>query len=86
MALPKEEVEKLGDAIHEAWMERTEKGDWNAAQFVPYSELPREEQEKDLDHVRVSLETIREVLEGKLTLESLRDRYKDMDKDKVEQH
>jgi len=86
LSLSKEKLEELGDGIHEAWMERTEKGDWNAAQFVPYAQLPREEQEKDLDHVRVSMETLREVLSGELTLEELRDKYKDMDRDKVEQH
>jgi len=86
MSLTPEKLEELGDAIHEAWMQRTEKGDWNAAQFVPYAELPREEQEKDLAHVRVSMETIKQVLTGELSLEELRNKYKDMDKDKVEQH
>jgi hypothetical protein len=81
LALTSEQLEKLGDAIHEAWMQRTEKGDWNAAQFVPYSELPREEQEKDLDHVRVVMQALREVIEGKLSLEDLRHKYKEMDKE-----
>ena len=43
-------------------------------------------QEKDLDHVRVTLETIREVLAGELTLEDLREKYAEMDKQKQEQH
>ena len=86
LGLTQEQLEELGDGIHEAWMERTEKGDWNAHQFVPYDQLPREEQEKDLDHVRVTLQTLREVLSGELTLESLREKYAEMDKQKQEQH
>lgn len=80
LSLSNEELEKLGDAIHEAWMARTEKEEYNAKLFVPYSELPRDEQEKDLSHVRVTLETISEVLEGNLTIEALRSKYKDMDR------
>jgi hypothetical protein len=67
-------------------MARTEKADWNAEQFVPYSELPRSEQEKDLLHVRAALTVIREVLSGEITLEELRAKYGEMIKSKQEQH
>ena len=86
LSLSAEEAEKLGDGVHEAWMARTEKADWNAEQFVPYSELPRSEQEKDLLHVRAALTVIREVLSGELTLEELRAKYGEMIKSKQEQH
>ena len=86
ISLSVEEVEKLGDGVHEAWMQRTEKADWNAEQFVPYSELPRSEQEKDLLHVRMVVSVIKEVLTGEITLEELRAKYGEMIKTKQEQH
>jgi hypothetical protein len=33
-------------------MKRNLKGDWNAAQHVPYDQLSNEEKEKDRVHVR----------------------------------
>lgn len=38
--------------IHDKWMQRNPKGDWNAAQHVPYDSLPEVEKEKDRVHVR----------------------------------
>lgn len=86
LSLSPEQIEELGDAIHEAWMERTEKEDYNADLFVPYSQLPREEQIKDLNHVRVTLETLKELLTQELSMEELRNKYKDMDKNKSVEH
>ena len=55
----KEAVEKHGndmeaaaEHIHNEWMKRNPKGDWNAAQHVPYKDLPEDEKEKDRVHVR----------------------------------
>jgi hypothetical protein len=44
--------EAAADFIHREWMKRNPKGDWNAAQHVPYKSLPEEEKEKDRVHVR----------------------------------
>jgi len=86
MGFSNEDMEELGDAIHEAWMARTEKGDWNKEQFVPYSELPRGEQEKDLKHVKVTMQTLKEILTGELTMEEIRAKFAEMDKAKSQQH
>lgn len=86
MSLDEEDREELGDAIHEAWMERTEMTDWNEELFVPYSELPRSEQEKDLKHVKVVMQTLKEILTGELTMEEIRTKFADMDKSKSQQH
>lgn len=86
MALSEEDREELGDEIHEAWMARTEKGDWNKDQFVPYAKLPRDEQEKDLKHVKVVMQTLKEVLTGELTMEEIRAKFAEMDKAKNQQH
>jgi hypothetical protein len=47
-----EDEEAAADFIHQEWMKRNPKGDWNAAQHVPYSSLPEEEKEKDRVHYR----------------------------------
>ena len=39
--------------IHSEWMKRNPKSDWNAAQHVPYEQLPEEEKEKDRAHARL---------------------------------
>jgi hypothetical protein len=44
--------EAAAEFIHNEWMKRNPKGDWNAAQHVPYDQLPEEEKEKDRIHVR----------------------------------
>lgn len=44
--------ESAANFIHQEWMKRNPKGDWNAAQHVPYESLPEEEKEKDRVHVR----------------------------------
>lgn len=46
-------MEKAAADIHTAWMRRNPKQDWNAAQHVPYEELPEHEKEKDREHVRL---------------------------------
>ena len=47
-----EDEEAAADFIHQEWMKRNPKGDWNAAQHVSYSALPEEEKEKDRVHYR----------------------------------
>lgn len=46
-------MERAAADIHDAWMSRNPKQDWNAAQHVAYEELPEEEKEKDRAHVRL---------------------------------
>ena len=45
-------VHRAAASIHDAWMRRNPKGDWNAHQHVPYKDLSPEEREKDIEHVR----------------------------------
>lgn len=44
--------EAAAEYIHDEWMKRNPKGDWNAAQHVPYQTLPEDEKEKDRVHYR----------------------------------
>ena len=44
--------EAAANFIHQEWMKRNPKGDWNAAQHVPYQSLSEEEKEKDRVHFR----------------------------------
>jgi hypothetical protein len=53
--------EQAAADIHSEWMRRNPKGDWNAAQHVPYEELPREEQLKDLEHLDTIAKLAKEV-------------------------
>jgi len=46
--------------IHNAWMQRNPRGDWNKHQHVPYEDLSDEEQEKDGVHV----DTIMDISKG----------------------
>ena len=45
------DMESAADHVHKEWMKRNPKADYNAAQHVPYSELPEVEKQKDRDHV-----------------------------------
>jgi len=42
--------EAASEHIHNEWMKRNPKGDWNASQHVPYKELSDEEKDKDRAH------------------------------------
>jgi hypothetical protein len=46
------DMEKAAEYVHDEWMKRNPRGDWNAAQHVPYDQLPEDEKEKDRVHVR----------------------------------
>lgn len=48
-----EGIELAAAHVHDQWMQRNPKADWNANQHVPYEELPEEEKEKDRLHVRM---------------------------------
>ena len=41
------DIEKAAEYVHIEWMKRNPKADYNAAQHVPYDDLPEEEKEKD---------------------------------------
>lgn len=47
-----DDEEAAAEYIHREWMKRNPKGEWNAAQHVPYQSLPEEEKEKDRVHYR----------------------------------
>lgn len=49
------DLEKASEYIHVRWMERNPKADYNAAQHVPYDELPEDEKEKDRVHARTMM-------------------------------
>lgn len=46
-------MEAAAHDIHAAWMARNPKSDWNAAQHVPYEQLPESEKEKDRAQARL---------------------------------
>ena len=50
-----DDIEKAAEYIHIKWMKRNPKADYNAAQHVPYDELPEDEKEKDRVHVRTMM-------------------------------
>jgi hypothetical protein len=49
------DIEKAAEYIHIEWMKRNPKADYNAAQHVPYDQLPEDEKEKDRVHVRTMI-------------------------------
>jgi hypothetical protein len=54
-----DDMEKAAEYIHIEWMRRNPKADYNAAQHVPYDELPEDEKEKDRVHVRTMMKLMR---------------------------
>jgi hypothetical protein len=49
------DIEKAAEYIHIEWMKRNPKADYNAAQHVPYDQLPEDEKEKDRVHARTMI-------------------------------
>lgn len=45
------DIEKASEHVHNEWMKRNPKADYNAHQHVPYNDLPEDEKQKDRDHV-----------------------------------
>jgi hypothetical protein len=52
------DIEKAAEYIHIEWMKRNPKADYNAAQHVPYDDLPEDEKEKDRVHVRTMMKLL----------------------------
>ena len=52
------EIEQAAEYIHIEWMKRNPKADYNAAQHVPYDQLPEDEKEKDRVHVRTMMKLL----------------------------
>lgn len=52
-------LERLAADVHEAWMQRNPRADYNAAQHVPYASLPEAEKQKDRDQVLMAVDLIR---------------------------
>jgi hypothetical protein len=55
------DTESAAEHVHNEWMKRNPKSDYNAHQHVPYRELPEDEKQKDRDHVI----TMRSILSSK---------------------
>jgi hypothetical protein len=53
-----DDMEKAAEYIHIKWMQRNTKADYNAAQHVPYDELPEDEKEKDRVHARTMMKLL----------------------------
>lgn len=53
-----EEMEAAAKFIHDKWMKRNPKADYNAAQHVDYEQLPEPEKQKDRDHVVTMMKLI----------------------------
>jgi ribosomal protein L37AE/L43A len=51
-------MEVLADKVHQAWMQRNPKADYNAAQHVPYASLPEDEKQKDRNHVLMAIKLL----------------------------
>ena len=51
-------IEHAAEYIHIGWMKRNPKADYNAAQHVPYDQLPEDEKEKDRVHVRTMMKLL----------------------------
>jgi hypothetical protein len=49
------DMEKAAEYVHNEWMQRNPKAEYNAAQHVPYDDLPEDEKEKDRVHVRTMM-------------------------------
>ena len=52
-------LEAMAEKIHDEWMARNPKEDWNAHLHIPYSELSEEEKEKDRVHILAALEALK---------------------------
>jgi hypothetical protein len=72
-------MEDAASHVHDEWMKRNPKADWNAAQHVPYGELPEAEKEKDRVHIRTVGRLFAENQRGKdETAEQHHERIADM--------
>lgn len=75
MGIDSSGIEQMSSQVHDEWMKRNPKADWNAAQHVPYEQLPESEKVKDREHVQQILVLHREnVAEPNTSLETHIDR------------
>jgi len=75
MGIDSSGIEQMSSQVHDEWMKRNPKADWNAAQHVPYEQLPESEKAKDREHVQQILVLHREnVAEPNTSLETHIDR------------
>jgi hypothetical protein len=56
------DIEQAAEHIHVEWMKRNPKADYNAAQHVPYDQLPEDEKEKDRVHVQTMMKLMGTVI------------------------
>ena len=49
------DIEDMAAGVHDEWMRRNPKTDYNAAQHVDYSDLKEPEKEKDREHINLAL-------------------------------
>jgi hypothetical protein len=54
------DLDAAADIVHQEWMKRNPKAEWNAAQHVSYSDLPQAEKDKD----KVQVVIINEIMVG----------------------
>ena len=54
------DIEDMASDVHNEWMRRNPKADYNASQHVDYYELPEEEKQKDREHIDLAFK-LREV-------------------------
>lgn len=53
--------ESAAEYIHDEWMKRNPKNDWNEKQHIPYADLPDDEKLKDMRHVFEAIRLLNEV-------------------------
>ena len=75
-------IEQAAEYIHNEWMKRNPKADYNAAQHVAYDQLPEDEKEKDRVHVRtmMALSGKQGVAEGSSGKNELKQKIKELEK------
>ena len=71
--ISEEEKEEMGAVIHEAWVQRNP---WEKPELlVPYANLEREEQLKDIAQIEPAQAKIRAFMRGEIDIESLCEQY-----------
>ena len=53
-------LEEASEVVHNEWMKRNPKEEWNAVQHVPYAELSEEEKQKDRDQVVLAIKNFKQ--------------------------
>lgn len=58
-------LHKAGEEIHNAWMKRNPKQDYNAHLHIPYKDLSQNEQNKDLEHLYTVCDLLDQIPQGR---------------------